>query len=103
MCNRSESFGAVLGGHMRSQTTPKRPHAARMAYVQRRTTQAALARAKIAHATLHNPPVTCAVTGGTRRSSAIAWAHAEASSGASWTAFPAAIEGGAADAAAEAA
>eukprot|EP00966_Prymnesium_polylepis_P209488 4852774-Prymnesium_polylepis.1 len=46
--DRSESFGAVLGGHMSSQTTPSRPHATQMAYAQRRTTQAPPARAKIA-------------------------------------------------------
>ena len=55
--DRSESFGAVLGRHVRSQTTARRPHAAQMAYVQCLTTQAPPPRATIAHAALHNPPV----------------------------------------------
>ena len=41
---------------MSSQTTPSRPHAARMAYAQRRTTRSAPARAKISLAAVHNRP-----------------------------------------------
>ena len=80
--NRSSSAPPVRelqSGHASSRTTPRRPHSTYVTCSQRPTNRTVAVRAKSAPAPLHMPAPSCAMTGGTRRSTAIAYARAAAS------------------------
>jgi len=71
-------LGALLCGHASSRTTPRRPHTTLMTSTQCPNTWAVPPRNNITHFVLAGPTRPCATSRVPCRSSAIAWARAEA-------------------------